>query len=509
MAEPNGLANHDDLRVEGGAGGIAAHLEDLATAGAVLRSVAAQLADHGRGALAVAAAPGLQVTALASPITYARFEVALGRATLGSDGLLTLAARTEALGVSAGVAADAYRTADVAAAQGLSAAEFFVGRSLGAMVGTAAIAVSPEVLTVAAVGVIAVKAGAVSPDSGRALLGPLRRIGSLTLTFLADHAQVTGAVLPILPGTVGGVVSVLPGGPAIAPALFGRVGGPFTPTDFVIGLEKADALAGRFMGNGPRLSDPGPVSVRAHPVPVGSPAADLAELTRRIPSTDTTEPLIHVERVEAADGSRRWVVSIPGTANWSPVPGRTPFDLTGNLRLMAGERSSGMAGLVAAMREVGVAKGEPVLLIGHSQGGLIAAAAAADPVVRHDFTVTQVIATGAPIASIPIPDDVQVLTIEHTDDLVPQLDGAPNRDRPNWVTISAAAPRPDQVPGQPSRPSEPLRAHNLELYQQTAARVDRSADPSITAWREGLMPFLASSSTAPSAAWNIEISRAS
>jgi pimeloyl-ACP methyl ester carboxylesterase len=171
-----------------------------------------------------------------------------------------------------------------------------------------------------------------------------------------------------------------------------------------------------------------------------------------------------------------------------------------------------MSGVIEAMRAVGVRPNEPVLLVGHSEGGLIAAELAADPDVRREFKVTHVITTGAPVASIRIPNDVQVLSIEHTDDLVPALDGSTNRDRPNWVTVSTSAPIA-LLPTEQAR-SEPLIAHRAELYQFTAARLDSSDNPSITAWRAGVAPFLGGSPPdgsvrpqRPNTAWDVELSR--
>ena len=163
-----------------------------------------------------------------------------------------------------------------------------------------------------------------------------------------------------------------------------------------------------------------------------------------------------------------------------------------------------MAGVVAAMRETGVRPGEPVLLVGHSQGGLIAAAVAADPVVRREFSIRQVITSGAPIASVPIPEDVPVLSIEHDDDLVPRLDAAANDDRPNWITVTAPAPVED-LPS--ADRSEPLIAHRLELYQRTAAQIDRSADPSLVRRRAELSSLLGGPERTVSG-WDVEISRA-
>jgi hypothetical protein len=63
-----------------------------------------------------------------------------------------------------------------------------------------------------------------------------------------------------------------------------------------------------------------------------------------------------------------------------------------------------------------------VLLVGHSQGGIIAGTLAAD----HDFVqrygVTNVMTYGAPIDHLDIDPSVQVMQVQHTTDVVPRLD---------------------------------------------------------------------------------------
>jgi pimeloyl-ACP methyl ester carboxylesterase len=225
----------------------------------------------------------------------------------------------------------------------------------------------------------------------------------------------------------------------------------------------------------------GPDDVRRAAVRVQQLADDVRRLAERMLTA-------------AGGGSWRWVVYVAGTSSWFPVPGRSPLDLTGDLHLLSGVRSSGLAGLLAAMRAVGVGPHEPVVLVGHSQGGLIAAATAADPAAWREFSIQRVLTTGAPIASIPVPDDVQALAVEHTDDLVPRLDGATNQDRPNWATVSARS----QAAG-----SNGFGAYGLGEYQRTAEQIDRSTDPSVVAWRAGTAPFLAP----PASSWDVELSR--
>jgi hypothetical protein len=150
---------------------------------------------------------------------------------------------------------------------------------------------------------------------------------------------------------------------------------------------------------------------------------------------------------------------------------------------MAAERTAGRRLVEAALRSAGARSGEPVLLAGHSQGGMVAAQLAADPVFRGSFTVTHVVTAGAPVASARIPESVAVLSLEHDEDLIARLDGAANPDRPGWVTVSRSTIPAGGAP-------DPSTAHDLSSYARTAASVDASADPGLARWRSGLQPFL-------------------
>jgi hypothetical protein len=500
------VAERRELVVRGGAGGTSARLEDLEQAGAVLRSAADGLANHGRALVATSIDPRLQVTAALSPVTFARAEAALTSAAFGPGGLFALAARAELVSDGVRIVAEGYRVAEASTAGALHAVSMLTGQAIGRAVG----ALAPELLLgTAVVSVIMNGNGGGGDGDGGSGDGrnrvrcpePLLRTGRLVLRLLAGRPGATEAAVGALPGVIGGFSSTLPGGPVISTRLFGHPTGPGNVAEGLRGLGVLGGLAGT-TGGPPWLQDSNAVRVRVVPGLRRRPAADAADLLGRIPPTAPDRPMIHVERVDGVHG-RRWVVSVPGTADWSPVAGRTPFDLTGDVRLIAGQRSAGMAGVVAALRATGVRKAEPVLLVGHSQGGLIAAAVAADPAVRREFTVSQVVTSGAPVASIPIPDDVQVLSIEHSDDVVPQLDGAANRDRPNWITVTAPAPTAEAPLAERT---EPFAAHRADLYQRTAARIDRSTHPSIEHWRTGLAPFLDAAGRT-GAGWDVEVTR--
>jgi hypothetical protein len=493
------MSDPGELQVRGGVGGVAAQLEDLERAADRLCSAAGELGGHGRALLGVMIDPRLQLTAPHAPMTYARAETALAAVSMG---MMATAARVELLGVSTRTVASAYRRADASAATALRTAVKLSGRAVGVSLGNLAPGAVVGSAAVVAVGV-------------RSLgQGPLRRLGGLTLRLLAGSAPLTETAVTVLPGVLAGVSDAMPGGGALISAgIFSESSGPDTTAEVVSGIGVLGGLAGMVGTGPPWFQDSARIRIRARPVPVDHPPSGVGDLLRRIPTRARQDgesvgvpqkpPLVHVERMDGPAG-RAWVVSVPGTANWSPVAGSTPFDLTGDVRLLAGKRTAGMAGVVAAMRETGVQRGEPVLLVGHSQGGLIAAALAADPAVRREFSIRRVLTSGAPIASVPIPDAVPVLSIEHTDDLVPRLDGSANRDRPNWITVSAAASTVDLSAADRA---EPLLAHRIELYGRTAERIDRSTDRSLRHWRAGLAPFLDAPGRS-AVGWDVEISRA-
>jgi hypothetical protein len=189
---------------------------------------------------------------------------------------------------------------------------------------------------------------------------------------------------------------------------------------------------------------------------------------------------VRLERITGPGGRRAWLVEIPGIESWSARPGPDPLDLTGAVHLLAGEQTAAAGAVVAAMRVAGVRSGEPVMLAGHSEGGMVAAALTANPSVRAAFDITHVVAFGAPISAVRVPPGVQVLSVQHTDDLVPRLDGAADPDRPEWVTVSR----------QWGRGQDPFAAHRAGAYAVTGGLIDASADPGVQAWRRGARTFL-------------------
>lgn len=122
------------------------------------------------------------------------------------------------------------------------------------------------------------------------------------------------------------------------------------------------------------------------------------------------------------------------------------------------------------------------MLVGHSQGGLVAMRAAEQYARDGRFAVTHVVTAGSPTARMAVPASVHVLALENRYDLVPRLDGEPAPAEVNRVTVLFETQTHD-VGGN----------HALATTYVPAARaVDGDmSDASLRAWRRSAGAFLA------------------
>lgn len=131
---------------------------------------------------------------------------------------------------------------------------------------------------------------------------------------------------------------------------------------------------------------------------------------------------VRITKVDNGTGTPGYVVSIPGTEYWGPDAGGVPRDLSANLNLMAGSPTAAAESVQKAMDAAGIPPGSPVMLVGHSQGGIIAGQLASDPAFVQRYGVTNVLTYGAPIDHMQLAPGVQGLQLQHQYDLVPRLD---------------------------------------------------------------------------------------
>jgi pimeloyl-ACP methyl ester carboxylesterase len=133
------------------------------------------------------------------------------------------------------------------------------------------------------------------------------------------------------------------------------------------------------------------------------------------------------------------------------------------------------------MCRAGVRPDDDVVLVGHSEGGMVAVNAATHFAGSGEFHVGHVITAGAPAGLLMdrVPATVQVLALENAGDVVTHLDGRPNPDRANVTTVTLHRDRGDVG-----------RNHDLaDSYLLGADDVVASPDPSVQAYLRGLAPF--------------------
>lgn len=131
---------------------------------------------------------------------------------------------------------------------------------------------------------------------------------------------------------------------------------------------------------------------------------------------------IRIVKVEQPDGSFAYIVNIPGTEQWLPNGSGQGRDLTSNLMLVAGQSTSAQQAVVLAMAQAGIPADAPVMLAGHSQGGMLAAQLGSDPEFLAQFNVTNIMSVGSPIDTSSISPHINVLAAQHEGDVVPMLD---------------------------------------------------------------------------------------
>jgi hypothetical protein len=436
----------DGLHVTGGYGGTSARLEDLHRAAAALRQAADTLAD----------ADGVLMVAQ--------------RATFIGDVFGSGAAARAALEPVLRSPSSPARTAEslrglaralVEAASTYERAEGSVELAVRAVVGAAAstLGKSPLALLlgigVAAHGLLAVGLGSVL------VRGTGRRVDPSVLVSSGAAETLLYGVGTFLRALQPGVQGFLPApvGPAVAP--IGTLL-PRRPLLVVPVLGSTRTLAGTDV-----------------------PASD-ADAMRSVSDGYSTPGAVAVTRLDHPDGTRSWLVAVPGTEEGT-VGGPNPFDMQSNLELLAGQSAAASELTVAAMEQAGIAPGEPVMLAGHSQGGMTAMALAGSVAVTSRFAITHVLTAGSPVAGMSAQPGVEVLHVEHTTDVIPALDGRPNPDTRDRTTVRRDLSVSDDPAERAARLSF-VDAHDVDLYVRTLDLVDASAghDASINAWQESV-----------------------
>ncbi|GAB3033355.1 hypothetical protein GCM10011376_30910 [Nocardioides flavus (ex Wang et al. 2016)] len=466
--------------VAGGSHGMAAGYDQMLALADRYERHAGLLADMAGLGARVMADGDLLESSLLSPTSFADAELQVLDATTGADGLTVriLGIEADALGVRAVVAA--FRAGD---ALSRHTAEM-VDHSLGRLAGCALPVALPALLV--AGGVTYAHWSTLSQQE-QDELG--ERIADDLGQLVHDHPGLAQHVI----NSGGGLVeSLVPGAGLLAPG-DGPIGQATT--------NDAARLMALLLGDDTDSSVVRRGDLDDHGAGPTAPAGleDLVHqlaATQRLPLTgEVDHGAIQVQQVGRAP-DERYIVYLPGTEDMRPVPaaGDRARDMETNYQLIGRTDSSYGHGIQEAMTEAGLA-GKEVMLVGHSQGGMVATSLAADPDFARHFDVRHVVTAGSPTAQVPyVPDGTGALHLENRGDAVPLLDGEDNPDQPLRTTVRFDAGDHDVVDN-----------HGLDRYALGAAAVDASSNGSIRDQLDRMRDdgFLGAGSSGPVQTWVI------
>lgn len=460
----------DDLQIGGGAGGVTASYEDMLSYASVLDEAGDDLRAKSGDLLKLMVDGDILQAAVLCPGEVAGVEAAIDAAATGPDGALWTGGELEVTARFLRLSVTTMRETDERLAQ----AEELLWDAAGWAAGAAA----PAALA----GLLALAAG--NPALAALLIANKDQLLSDLQTTAYDNPWLLEALTRMAPGMIqGGAFSLsalLPGGPL---ALMALTDGNWPSGDYASSIAGLLALAGK----GGMLDDTGdftvdPVEDSMTPIDMSSAHALESIFTQQgVLGQKGNEGQVQIIKVDNGTGTPSWIVQIPGTQVWDPSRGDNPVDLTSNVQMMAMPDQTVIEREVAeAMARAGIKDGQPVMLTGHSQGGITAASLASDPDILARYDIRSVVTGGSPIGRFDIPDDISVMSLEHVQDVVPKLDGADNPDRPSWTTITREL---SDAEGTDKGQRGPMAAHSTPNYAATGAHADASGDAGLEKWR--------------------------
>lgn len=183
----------------------------------------------------------------------------------------------------------------------------------------------------------------------------------------------------------------------------------------------------------------------------------------------TPDGTITIQRFRQPDGAVSWVVAVPGTQSPS-LNGVNPMDAGTDALLEGGLPESMTPAVIEAMRLAGIREDDPVMLAGHSQGGMVATSVAT--ALAGTYRIAAVMTVGSPdIPRGPMPPGVQVLHVRDSGDIAPQSDGRPDRGTSNVRIVTGEAREAGAPPVR-----NLVEAHSVARYVRLTEAVDAELD---------------------------------
>jgi hypothetical protein len=415
--------------------------EELARMSAVWGEAAASMARIGFHLGALAGSSELLANAMFDPMGAARAEASILRAAVGTHGLTALSARLEV---------------DSALLKAVIAKEQFVDDLPFSQ--TAALERwllrLPVELTLA---------------PGRTLHDGTRDTAALANALVGYAAPHTEVLLELFAPSMRFRLDVAEHRPLSVDPVFGRPLAPLVPD-------------GERTGGSVSISQYSPSWGNRAPSSIGSMLDRVGDLE------DQPAASIAVQRVVGADSVARYVVELSGMRSMTNTS--DPEDLLGSGAALVRSTTNYTTCVREAIDAALVPRGAQVLLVGHSEGGIVAMDLAGDPAFNGArVRVMQVVAAGSPISSKPVASGsgTRVLSIENVNDIVTHLDAAdPSTTHQSLQRLTYRFSEDER---------DIVGSHDVSLYARQAAALATSPNPLMICVRAGLRPFMEGSTT--------------
>jgi hypothetical protein len=385
----------DDYTVHGGVHGLEADMDDMDATGSTIRTTGAEVVGIAASSHRFLVDGNLLSSAVLSPGTFATFEQELLSALDGPNALAAHGLSMTAAGFFMQGKARAYLTVDQLMAWSDDIGDWVEGYTLPLQL---AAKLSPAGLpgTVLDLEELA--------DEG---------LFSDPAKWLVEHPDELEELVASSPGFVA-LLSTL--APTWAKPLIG----------FPLDVEQGSAiLAG--------LYDQELESVTDVETYDSEPPDDIQAALDRLNEVAAHDDQFQIEEV---DGT--YNVYLPGTKAFDH-----PLDESGlvqnmgtNLAAVAGDDNAYLQAVLQALEDL--PPGAEINLIGHSQGGIVAARVAeaiASGETDVQASVSSVLTAGSPVDHIELPPEVQMVSLVNEYDIVPRLDGESYGDKSNHTTI--------------------------------------------------------------------------
>ncbi|HEX8630164.1 MAG TPA: hypothetical protein VF755_18555, partial [Catenuloplanes sp.] len=264
-----------DLQISGGTGGTDAHYRDIATLAQHSDELAVELASISAQCHAALTDPDVLASAVLNPQGVARFEAALLGALDGRAGLSMLAVGFGQRAVALRAAAASYQAVDAARAQALDSMRWVAGNAFAQ-----SLPVSLPALAALGIPVAAYTLAGGEVDWQR---------------LITDHPGVVDLLVGAGPGLISGL--------------------PLLPP--VSDVPGAANLIGMFYPDG----SPQVISRGADDsIAMTQPPAGFGDLLNGLNHRNGQDAQLDVRVITNPDGSRAYIVDIPGTRSWDFTP---------------------------------------------------------------------------------------------------------------------------------------------------------------------------------------------